>query len=117
MVNTNTDRGQPKPHRCDAAGRAGRAPVRDEAIGRIRRIPKVIEIGLLDVIQKFIVVRKKMGNCGQGGRREAFLGGRGQRRDLVKVRLSIDDTHAKITEARRGQQAGILRDEWAATAG
>ena len=50
MVNANANGGQAKPLGGDAASRAGCASVRDKAIGQIGRIPKVIEIGLLDVI-------------------------------------------------------------------
>ena len=105
MVNANTDGGQTEPHRRDAARGGGRAPIRDQSVDRIRQIPKVIETGLLNVLQEFSITRKGARRCGLRGRREAFLGTRGQCRDLVKVRLPIDDTATYITEARRSQQA------------
>ena len=119
MVNADADGGQPKPNRSDAAGRGGRAvhhPIRNEAIRRICRVPKIIKISLLNVIQKCIITGKQIGNCGESGGRQAFLGSRGQCRDLVKIRMSIDHADTEITEARRGQHAA-LRDEWTATGG
>src|SRR5437773_12362872 len=98
MVNTNTDGGQPESHRRDAARGCGRAPIRDQAVARIRQVPKVIETGLLNVVQEFIITREGTRRYGQRGGREAFLETRGQCRNPVKVRLPINDTATEITE-------------------
>jgi hypothetical protein len=116
MVNSNTDGSQPKPHCGNAAGRGGGAvhhPIRDETIDRIRSVPEVAEIGLLQVIQKGVVTGKGIGHRGHRRRRRACLGGRVHRRDLVIIGLPVADV--KITEPQCRQQAGVLLDERAAT--
>ena len=67
-------------------------------------------MNLLDVLEEFVIIRKGMRRCGQGGGGQAFLGTRGYGGDLVIVGLSIGDL--EIAEAQRGQQVGILQAEW-----
>src|SRR2546430_17728315 len=60
MVNTDSDSRESKTHRGDTASRAARAPIRDQAIGRIGQVPKVVEVTRLDVIEEFIIAGEGM---------------------------------------------------------
>ena len=75
MIDANADRRQPKAHRRDATEGTGRAAIRNPAIDGIGAIPEVVEAGLLDIIEEFVVARERMREGGQRYGRETFLGG------------------------------------------
>src|SRR4029077_16578272 len=102
----------------DAAIRAGRASIRNQAIGGIGAVPKVIEGGLLEVIEEVVIARKKMRQGPQGCGRQALLRSAVHCRRVIEVGLTIDDLAAEIAETGRGQQAGrTLQGKRAAGAG
>src|SRR5262249_28648882 len=74
VVNANANRRQSETDGRDAAGRTVGAAIGDQAVIGIRRVPKVIEIGPLDVIQEFIVADKQMRRRRQGNGRGTLLG-------------------------------------------
>ena len=73
MVDADSNSCQPESYGRDAACRATGSPIRHQAIGGIAQVPEVIKIGTLDVIEKFIIARKRMRNCRECSRRSAFL--------------------------------------------
>ena len=100
VVYADSDRGQPEADCRDAAGRVGCAAVRNEAIGWIRLVPKVIEIGFLSIIKELVVARKRIGDDSQGRRPRAFIRGPSHGGDLVKVRLAVADPQIAETPGR-----------------
>ena len=66
VVNPDADGRQSETHRRDAAGRAGRTAVGDQPVGRIGPVPEIVETGLLDVFQEFVVAGKGMGSVASG---------------------------------------------------
>src|SRR5258708_6483617 len=62
VIDGDSNRGQPKPDRRDAASRTRSAAVRHEAIVRISRIPEVIEVRFLKVIEEFVIAGERMRN-------------------------------------------------------
>src|SRR5262245_27230102 len=98
MVNADSNRGQPKPHRRNAASRGARNSIWHQPVRGIGAIPKVSKMRSLDIFQEFVVIRKIMRNGGDGGRWEAFFQISCQSGDPVNAGLSIRD--GEIAEAR-----------------
>ena len=81
----------------------------DRAIIGIRSIPKIIEAGFLQVIEKIVIVRESVGNRGDADRAHALLRRTVHGGDLINIRLSVDDFGIEIAISRRGEQTSRVQ--------